>query len=75
MRGLVKQLKIDGDLNEFGIGVTCEEGRIDWAAEAYDDFCDNITGQRLDNAADQKSPQEELDIIRNIEVFEECDIE
>ena len=75
MRGLVKQLQINGALTEFGIGVTCEEERIDWAAVAYDEFRDNITGRRLDIAAVHEARQEEIDITRKMEVFEECDIE
>jgi hypothetical protein len=70
LKGLTAQLRVDGDLSELTVGVTCEEDAVTWDMEEYEEFRDNITGQVLDAKLVRAGREEELRYMDEMKVYE-----
>lgn len=71
LRGLKAQLKVNGDLSAFTVGVTCEEDAVTWDMEEYEEFRDNISGQLLDAKLVRAGREDELKYMDEMKVYEE----
>ena len=71
LRGLTAQLRVNGDLSAFTVGVTCEEDAVDWDMEEYEEFRDNISGQLLDAKMVRAGREEELKYMDDMKVLQE----